>query len=137
MRNNTLFSHIDWFSFKEYQITQLKEEVSNLDKNHLLNTPLDKLCAYFVEKYCIDIPVLNRKETKVDSHEAEIDVRNFRLQCVDDQTKPAYVPGTEIEVSVPFVGDSEAFTIRPTVLFIEPTTWNCQNMMSLLSKLQT
>ena len=67
MRNNTLFSHIDWFSFKEDQITQLREEVSNLDKNHLLNTPLDKLCAYFVEKYCIDIPTLNRKETKVDS----------------------------------------------------------------------
>ena len=114
MRDNTLFSHIDWFSFKEDQITQLREEVSNLDKNHLLNTPLDKLCAYFVEKYCIDIPTLNRKETKVDQHEAEIDVRgNFRY-IVDDQTEPAYVPGTEIEVSVPFVGDSEAFTIRPT-----------------------
>ena len=59
MRDNTLFSHIDWFSFKEDQITQLKEEASDLDKNHLLNTNLDKLCACFVEKYSIDIPALN------------------------------------------------------------------------------
>ena len=133
MRDNTLFSHIDWFSFKEYQITQLKEEVSNLDKNHLLNTPLDKLCADIVEKYCIDIPALNRKETNVDPHEAEIDVRgNFRY-IVDDQTKPAYVPGTEIEVSVPFVGDSEAFTIQPTTYSLNPPRGTVRNGMLFLS----
>ena len=133
MRDNTLFSHIDWFSFKEDQITQLKEEVSDLDKNHLLNTPLDKLCAYFVEKYCIGIPALKRKETNVDPHEAEIDVRGDFRYIVDDITKPAYVPGTEIEVSVPFVGDSEAFTIQPTTYSLNPPRGAVRNGMLILS----
>ena len=82
-----------------------------MDENDLLNTHLEKLCAYFVEKHCIDIPTLDRKETEVDQHETEVDVRGDLRFNVDDTTKPVYVPGTEIEISVPFVGDSEAFTI--------------------------
>ena len=133
MRDNTLFLHIDWFSFKEDQITQLREEVSDLDKNHLLNTLIDKLCADIVEKYCIDIPALNRKETKVTPHEAEIDVRGDFRYNVDDLTEPAYVPGTEIEVSVPFVGDSEAFTIQPTTYSLNPPRGTVRNGMLFLS----
>lgn len=118
MRDNTLFSHIDWFSFKAHQITQLKNDVSGLEKSHLLITPLDRLCADFVKKYCLDIPTLNRKETMVAPYEAEVDVRGDIRYAVDDITKPAYVTGTEIEVSVPFVGDAEAFTINATGHFL-------------------
>ena len=67
MRNKDyLFSKIDWFSTERSQRAALEKGVAGLDGNRLLNTSIDGLCAYLVEKYRIDIPVLNRDKIEVD-----------------------------------------------------------------------
>ncbi len=130
--NDYLFSKIDWFSTNRYQRAALEEEVSVLDGNRLLNTSVDDLCAYFVEKYQIDIPVLNRNEIVVDSYETQIDVRGDIRYAIDDLTQPFYVRGTEIEVTVPFSGEAEGFTIQPTTYSFNPPRGDVRGEMLIL-----
>ena len=104
VRNDYLFSKIDWFTTDRYQRAALEEEVVALAGNRLLNTPIDDLCAYFVEKYRIDIPILDRNRIIADQREAQIDVSQDPMRAIFDRSQPAYIPGTEIEVSVPIYG---------------------------------
>lgn len=134
MRNtNYLFSKIDWFSAERCQRAALKQEVEALDKNQMLNTPVNDLCAYFVERYRIDIPVLNRDQIEVDQHEIQVDVRGSINYAIDDLTQPFYVPGTEIEVSVPFTSEAEGFTIQPTTHLLNPPRGTVRDNVLVLS----
>ena len=111
--NNILFSIVDWFRFAQHRCTKLKEEVADLDGNQLLNTSVDDLCEYFVKKYRIDVPVLNRSGILVDQCETQIDVSKDPLRAISDRSQPFCIPGTEIEIIIPFTGDSQTFTITP------------------------
>lgn len=115
LRNNSLFSTVEWFSFKEYQLEDLAEEVNGWNGDQLLKTSVEDLCEYFVEKYRIDVPVLDRDGIVVDQRETEIDVSRDPLRFISDRSQPVYVSGTEIEITVPFTGDSQAFTITPII----------------------
>ena len=120
MKDNYLFSEIDWNSADQNQRAQLEKEIANLDENHLLNTPIDELCAYFGEKYRVDIPVLNREDIKVDRREIQIDISQDPMRGAFYQSKPYFITGTEVEINVPFIGDADAFTIKPTVFSFSP-----------------
>lgn len=134
MRNtNYLFSKNDWFSTDRYQRATLKEEIADLDGNRLLNTPVNDLCAYFVERYRIDIPVLNRDQIEVDQREIQVDVRGNINYAIDDLTQPFYVSGTEIEISVPFTGEAEGFTIQPTTYSLNPPRGTVRGSVLVLS----
>ena len=133
MKDNYLFSEIDWNSADQNQRAQLEKEVANLDENQLLNTPIDKLCAYFAEKYRVDIPVLNRKDIKADRRETEIDVSQDPMRAVSDRSKPYFITGTEVEINVPFSGEAEAFTIQPTTYSLNPPRGAVRNGMLILS----
>ena len=133
VRNNSLFSTVDWFSFKQYQLKNLAEEVNGWSGDQLLNTSVEDLCEYFVEKYRIDIPVLDREEITVGQREAQIDVSGDPLRFISDRSQPVYVSGTEIEIIVPFTGDSQAFTITPTVYSLSPPRGNVRDGTLTLS----
>lgn len=108
-----LFSRVDWFSVDMHQKAQLKKEVDSFEGNRLLNTAVDDLSNYFAQKYRIDVPVLQKENIVVDQREAKVDVSN-RFEYVSRGRGPNYVAGTTVEITVPFVGDSEAFGITPT-----------------------
>ena len=118
--DDRLFSTVDWFTFKQYQLKELEEEVAGWEENRLLNTSVEDLCKYFVDKYRIDVPVLDRDEIIVAQRETEVDVSRDPSRIIIDRSQPVYVSGTEIEITVPFTGDSLAFTITPTVYSSSP-----------------
>ena len=118
-RDDCLFSKVQWFFFEGNQRKELTEEVNDWDENQLLNTSVEDFCRYFVDKYRIDIPVLNRDGIVVDQHETRIDVSKDRSRAIRDRSQPSYIPGTAIEITVPFTGDSKAFTIRPTTFSLD------------------
>ena len=130
---NFLFSKYDWFSVDQHQRAQLQEEVANLEGNRLLNTSIDDLCAYFVEKYRADIPILKRGEIEVDQREIQIDVSRDPMRAIYDRSQPVYVTGTEIEVIVPFIGDAEAFKVRPTIYSFNPPRGIIKDEVLILS----
>lgn len=127
VRNNILFSIVGWFRFAQHSCTKLKEEVADLDGNQLLNTSVDDLCKYFVKKYRIDAPVLDREGIVVAQRETQIDVSQDPLRAISDRSQPVYIPGTEIEITVPFTGDSLAFTITPTIYSSSPPRGNVRD----------
>jgi hypothetical protein len=113
---NYLFSKYDWFSVQENQKKQLTAEISQMDGNRLLNTSPDDLCDYFEEKYRVNVPILRESEITADQKETQIDVSGERLRAIRDRSRPFHIPGTEIEITVPFDGDTEVFNIHQLLL---------------------
>lgn len=113
-RENYLFTQTDWYSVEEHQKRSILSEIDGINGDRLLNTAIEDLCDYFEQKYRIDIPVLHEDRIVADQHETQIDVSRDPLRWIDDRNRPFYVPGTLIEITVPFSGDAEAFKIRPT-----------------------
>ena len=132
--DNHLFSDYDWFSVQRYQLKMLEEAIADWDENRLLNTSVEDLCEYFVKEYRIDVPILDRDEIIVAQRETEVDVSRDPSRIIIDRSQPVYVSGTEIEVAVPFTGDSQAFRITPTVYSSSPRV-AMSEMVLLLSLL--
>lgn len=115
-----LFSKYDWFAVRDHQKKQLADEIAEMNGDRLLNTSVDDLCDYFEEKYRINVPSLIRTQIVADQRESQIDVSGDRLRVIRDRNRPFYISGTEIEITVPFEGDTEAFNIQPTSFTSSP-----------------
>lgn len=117
---NYLFRRADWFSVERNQSEAMAKEIAAYDGNRLLNTSPDDLAKYFQDKYRIDVPTLREDEIVADQREAKIDVSHDQNRWIDDRSRPVYVTGTEIEITIPFDGDAEAFQIQPTTYTMSP-----------------
>lgn len=121
MRNpNYLFSKYDWFAVSDNQKKQLQEEIAHIDGNRLLNTSADDLCDYFEEKYRVNVPSLKEAEITADQKESQIDVSGDRSRIIHDRSRPFFIPGTIIEITISYDGDAEAFNIQPTSYTLSP-----------------
>jgi hypothetical protein len=84
---------------------------STIDDNRLLNTPTDDLVDEIVRKCALDVPVLDREGSWIDSAEGPVAVRDYWSRGVE----PGYtVQGTILQLTVPFTGDSDFFDIQPS-----------------------
>lgn len=117
---NYLFSKTDWFSVREHQNNLMLSEINEYDGNKLLNTPVDDLSRYFEEKYRIEVPSLREDEIVADQRESQIDVSRDQMRYIRDRSRPFYITGTEVEITIPFGGESEAFNIRPSTFTSSP-----------------
>jgi len=119
-QSNYLFSNVDWFSVQDHQRKQLTDEVAGFDGNRLLNTSADDLSGYFENKYSINVPVLRENEIVADQRETQIDVSRDPMRDIRDSSRPFYIPGTIVEITVPFDGEAEAFKVQPTTYTSSP-----------------
>lgn len=126
-RHDYLFSNVDWFTVQQNQQERMLTEIDEMNGNRLLNTSADDLCTYFVEKYRIDVPVLQEDAIVVDQHEVQIDVSHDPRRAIMDRSRPFYVAGTAIEITVPFTGEAEAFRIQPTTFSLNPPRASVEN----------
>lgn len=115
-----LFSDADWFSVERNQLQKMAEEIAAVNGDRLLNTAVDDLARYFESKFNIEVPALVTEEIVVDQRETKIDVRHDPRRWIDDRSRPVYVPGTEVEVEIPFTGDAEVFRVQPTSYTLNP-----------------
>ena len=60
------------------------------------------------------MPVLDENQIVADPQETEIDVSQDQMRSIRDRSRPFYITGTLVEVTIPFSGDRGAFTIQPT-----------------------
>lgn len=115
-----LFSNADWFSVERNQLQKMAEEIATVNGDRLLNTAVDDLARYFESKFNVEVPALITEEIVVDQRETKIDVRHDPRRWIDDRSRSVYVPGTEVEVEIPFTGDAEAFRVQPTSYTLNP-----------------
>ena len=116
----TLFSDRSWYEIEQRLHENLKSDVNNWDGNQLLSRSVNDLCKDFVKKYQVDIPIINRNEIKKDYEDMEIDVNGDPKYTTNDQSRPAYVQGIRIEISVPYTGKTAAFWWKPTTHTLNP-----------------
>ena len=112
-RNDYLFCSTDWVSVRNEREKLLQSEIDGIDGTRLLNTSVNDLCDYFEKKLHIDVPVLAEDQIVADQREVDIDVSQDPMRYIRDRSQALYMPGTCVEVTVPFGGDSDAFQIQP------------------------
>ena len=110
-----LFSNVSWHDVERHQLQEMQKAVAEIDGNHLLNTSVEDLAAYFEEKFQIEIPTLLADKIVVDQRETQIDVSRDH-----NSSRPFHITGTEIEVEIPFTGEAEAFKIESTNWAMSP-----------------
>ena len=115
-----LFCGVDWFSVERAQQQAVDAEIAAYDADKLLNTADDTLVDYFIQKYSLDVPVLDRDGIVADQREVDVDVSQDRLRYISDRSRPFHIKATRIEVEVPFSGDRNFFKIQPTTFSMSP-----------------
>jgi hypothetical protein len=115
-----LFSNVSWHDVERHQLQEVLKAVAALDGNRLLNTAVEDLVAYFVEKFQVEIPTLLTEDISVDQRATQIDVSRDQNRMIYDRSRPFHIAGTEIEVEIPFSGESEAFKVQPTTYTMSP-----------------
>ena len=118
--NNYLFFKYDWYSIQENHKKNLTLEIPGYNGNQLLNTSTDDLCNYFVKKYSFDIPVLRKNDIETEQKETQVDISQDQMRYVTDRSRPYYIPGTEINIYVPFEGDPFLFEVKPSSRTLSP-----------------
>jgi hypothetical protein len=112
-----LFHKQDMHSTMEAHRQRASLLVQQMNGNSLLNTPTEDIVADITEQLQFDIPVLHREQAHADQREAMVQVRDY--YSGDDDGVRA-VPGTMVELYVPFTGDKDFFFIRPTTYNMNP-----------------
>jgi hypothetical protein len=99
---------------------KMREEIESFDGNRLLNTAATDLAAYFVEKYKVEPITLKREDWYADTKEIRVDVRYDQMRWIQDQSKPALVPGERTDVRIPFDGEADLFYSQSNMMSSNP-----------------
>lgn len=115
-----LFNNADWHSVDRHQRDELTKEINSINGDRLLNSSVDDLCEYFVKKYRIEVPLLNKEDIVADQRETQLDVSGDPRRYFSNPGQPFYVNGTTIEIAIPFEGDPGVFKVQPTTYTLNP-----------------
>jgi hypothetical protein len=118
--SDLLFSDEDSFAVQQHLRATVESEIAGIDGNRLLNTNVEDLVTYVVDKYRLDILVLDEANMSVDQQEAKRDVSGDPGRTAYYSGRPAHVTGTEVIVEVPFTGDPQIFRIQPSTHSLSP-----------------
>lgn len=119
-RSDYLFTEADWHSIQERQQRAMFARIDEIDGDRLLNTSVEDLATYFEAQYRIEVPTLQDGAAAADQKEVEIDVSRDPHRYISNRNRPFYVRGTQVELTVPFMGEAEVFKIRPTKYTLNP-----------------
>lgn len=111
-RSDLLFYEYDGFSIIENQRRQLQAEVAGIPEQRLLNTSVEDMVRYLVERYQLEVPVLDVENAVADQREAMVEVSGFMYGLDRGETRS--VAGTQVTLEVPFTGDPQMFKVRPS-----------------------
>ena len=109
--------------FLDNQKSYLKKEVENTNSNELLNLSEDDFCKYLVDKYSLKFPEIRESDIHIsNTSEVDIDVSQDPLRGIMDRSRPFYIKGASITISIPFDGDGKLFNYRPSRFNHNPPT---------------
>lgn len=98
----------------------LPKDLNEISSERVINTQVDEIVPHFVDKYALDIPTLHEEGIEVESEDADVDVRYDRNRLIRDTSRPVLVKGTRFTYFVPFDGDKDIFSFRPSTYTLNP-----------------
>ncbi|MDQ0591357.1 hypothetical protein [Variovorax paradoxus] len=96
------------------QIAAACAEADGLQEDRLLNTDVEGLVGYFLEKYEVTVPTLDRAGMEGSHHEREFE----HFDIWDKRT--IMVPGEAYDFEVPFTGEPSIFKMQPNAYDTSP-----------------
>jgi len=108
-RLSYLFRGGNVFDAIQSRIGAASAEVEALPEQRILNTDPDTLTAYFVDKFGVAIPTIDRSSLSLTHHERNVTVRDEWRR--DRQIS---VPGEAYDFELQFEGDPEFFNLQPS-----------------------
>jgi len=96
------------------QVAAAAKDVDSLAEQQVLNSDLDALVQYFVDKFHVEVPVLNLDNVTASEHERQVEVFNHWEKEV------VRVPGVAFDFEIPFSGEADVFQLRPSTSNISP-----------------
>jgi hypothetical protein len=116
----------DIFSVVESRRREVNNKIESILQNVLLNTSEEDLISALVEELSLDVPVLS-EEHSADTSETQIDVSNDPMRFIHDRSRPSYIPGNTLTITIPFSGDPRFFKITPTSYTLNPPRGQIKN----------
>lgn len=113
-RPDPLFSSQGGFETKDAVLERVGGEIDALGEDRILGTDPEALVQYYIEKFHVDVPTLDRDNISATQHERNVDVWD------DWEQEMRSVPGVAFDIQVPFSGDYSLFRIRPNKFDTSP-----------------
>ncbi|MFC3230359.1 hypothetical protein ACFOGJ_24130 [Marinibaculum pumilum] len=106
MAHISLFSSNDWASLSQAREEGLKNAINEFDPDRLLGMSDETVMAHISDLLATDVPILHRDKIQISHRDG--------TRQVDDYGRTVTIPTTEVDVTVPHSGPSDAFKIRPS-----------------------
>jgi len=111
----------DLSSFLDHRKNSIKTEIEAYDSNEFLNLSEEDLYQYLISKYKLKSPGIIDDQIHIsDTHEVDIDVSQDQMRAIFDRSKPVYIKGVSITISIPFDGNGELFNYKPSRFDFNP-----------------
>jgi hypothetical protein len=114
MSREALFWEREFREVLEGRERELQRQISEISEDEVLGTAVDEWVRFFCEKYAVEIPSLLEDQIEVSREDARVDVSRHPSYAAFGRPSPVYVEGTAMAYHVPFDGDPEAFSWRPS-----------------------
>ena len=95
-------------------------EINGIEGERFLNTAQADLVKYCVEKYNKDTPKLLRESITAAEEEVKVDVSRDPNRFIFDTSRPCFVPGQSITITIPVYGDTSLFFAKPSTFTLSP-----------------
>ena len=115
-----LFYKGDMFRTMEGHKHFAVQAVQQMQDNALLNTPTEDIVAQLVEQYRMDVPALRREDAHVEQQEGSVQVIDYFNRDYGGGPGTRSVIGTIVDLTVPFTGYKDFFSIQPTTYDTAP-----------------
>ena len=99
----------------EAQLHSVIEQVNNISKDQFMISSEDEIVDYVLPKMYMDPIVLDYEDAVLEIQETDVDVRRGHLHNnLLDITSSIKVPGSQVSIKIPFIGDARLWRLRPS-----------------------
>lgn len=104
----------DLNGFFQKRMDSAIKEIQATNKDYILNVNIPDYTKYLIEKYELKTPILHEDKITSDYEEINVDRARNPSRLSRYSCGPRYVTGTRVTLYIPFEGDVDLFTYRPS-----------------------
>ena len=113
---NVLFFEEDLHAQLRARQLSISSKVDNVPQDQFLISSEQELIEHVVASLTVEPVVLLEEGKTMDQREAQVDVSRDQTRYLrPGRSGPFYIPGTQVEIDIPFTGEEWIFRYRPSI----------------------